>query len=78
MIDERIVDLKKIKCPVLNVYGLTDHLVPASASRALADQVSSPDYRELTFDGGHIGIYVSRRAQAEIPASITAWLKARD
>ncbi len=78
VIDERIVDLKKIKCPVLNVYGLTDHLVPASASRALADQISSPDYRELAFDGGHIGIYVSRRAQAEIPAAITTWLKARD
>ena len=78
VIDETIVDLKKIKCPVLNVYGLADHLVPASASRALADQVSSRDYRELTFDGGHIGIYVSRRAQRQIPAEIAAWLKTRD
>ncbi len=78
VIDETIVDLKKITCPVLNVYGLADHLVPASASRALADQVSSRDYRELTFDGGHIGIYVSRRAQRQIPAEIAAWLKTRD
>ena len=77
VLDGRIVDLGAIRCPVLNVYARNDHLVPASASRPLEDHVASSDYSELEFEGGHIGIYVSRSAQKTVPPAIAGWLKAR-
>ncbi|MCB1622547.1 MAG: class III poly(R)-hydroxyalkanoic acid synthase subunit PhaC [Thiothrix sp.] len=70
------VVLQHVTCPVLNIYGLQDHLVPPAASRALAGLTGSTDYTELAFDGGHIGIYVSRRARL-IPPAIGRWLAAR-
>ncbi|MGB0723469.1 MAG: class III poly(R)-hydroxyalkanoic acid synthase subunit PhaC [Gammaproteobacteria bacterium] len=71
------VDPARISMPVLNVYATQDHLVPPAASQALKTLVSSDDYSELAFKGGHIGIYVSGRAQREVPPAIAAWLKQR-
>jgi len=71
------VDLRDVTMPVLNVYASQDHLVPPAASKALAGCCGSRDYSELSFKGGHIGIYVSGRAQREVPPAIAAWLLAR-
>jgi polyhydroxyalkanoate synthase subunit PhaC len=73
----RAVDPGRIACPVLNVFASQDHLVPPSASRALRGLTASPDYSEFVFDGGHIGIYVSRSAQELLPRTIAQWLEAR-
>ena len=73
----RAVDPLAITMPVLNIYAEQDHLVPPDASRALAGLVGSEDYTELGFKGGHIGIYVSSRAQREVPAAIHRWLSTR-
>ncbi|MER2527066.1 MAG: class III poly(R)-hydroxyalkanoic acid synthase subunit PhaC [Candidatus Competibacter denitrificans] len=77
VIGERRVDLAAIVMPVLNVYATQDHLVPPAASKVLKDLCRSRDYSELSFRGGHIGIYVSARAQREIPPAIAAWLISR-
>lgn len=71
------VDLKNITLPVLNIYAAEDHLVPPAASIPLKDYVGTQDYTELAFAGGHIGIYVSGRAQKEVPPTIGKWLDAR-
>ncbi len=76
-IGNRRVDLKNITMPVFNVYATKDHLVPPEASRALGNFVGSSDYNEFAFNGGHIGIYVSGRAQREVPPAIADWLKER-
>ena len=34
-------------------------------------------YTPLAFKGGHIGIYVSGRAQREVPPAIHSWLAKR-
>jgi polyhydroxyalkanoate synthase len=52
--------------------------VPPDASRALARHVGTTDYTELAFKGGHIGIYVSGRAQRDVPPAIHRWLRDRD
>jgi len=75
-IGDKIVDLKNITMPVLNIYAKDDHLVPPSASIALKKYVGTKDYTELSFSGGHIGIYVSGRAQKEVPPAIGKWLNA--
>lgn len=77
MIGNARVDLKNVTMPVFNVYASMDHLVPPASSRALKGVVGSSDYSELSFNGGHIGIYVSGRAQREVPPAIASWLKER-
>ena len=73
----REVHLGLVEMPVLNVYAENDHLVPPSASKPLKDLVGTDDYSELSFRGGHIGIYVSGRAQKQVPAAIHEWLAER-
>jgi len=51
--------------------------VPPSASTTLKKYVGTKDYTELSFKGGHIGIYVSGSAQREVPPSIGKWLNER-
>lgn len=68
------VDLASVTMPILNVYAEQDHLVPPDASRAMKGRVGSKDYTELSFKGGHIGIYVSGKAQKTIPPAIGEWL----
>ncbi|MCW4455521.1 class III poly(R)-hydroxyalkanoic acid synthase subunit PhaC [Flavobacterium sp. MXW15] len=76
-IGDEAVDLARVDMPVLNIYAEQDHLVPPDASRAMAALVGSTDYTESSFRGGHIGIYVSGRAQREVPAAIHGWLQER-
>ncbi len=76
-IGDRDVHLGNVTMPVLNVFAEQDHLVPPAASRVLADHVGTKDYTQIAFRGGHIGIYVSGRAQREVPAAIHDWLAAR-
>ncbi len=71
------VDLKNIRQPVLNIFAEQDHLVPPASSRALQGAVGSRDYSQIAFKGGHIGIYVSGRAQREVPPAIHQWLMQR-
>lgn len=77
MLGEHRVELKNVTMPVLNIYATEDHLVPSESSTALKQYVGTEDYTEAPFNGGHIGIYVSRRAQKEVPATISRWLEAR-
>ena len=73
----RHVDLRTLAVPVLNLMGKRDHLVPPESSAALRYAIASKDYTALEFDLGHIGMYVSSRAQREVPAAIAGWLAAR-
>ena len=76
-IGNKLVDLRNIVQPVFNVFATQDHLVPPASSRCLQKYVASKDYKELAFEGGHIGIYVSAKAQKEIPVALAEWLKQR-
>ncbi|HEY4972988.1 MAG TPA: class III poly(R)-hydroxyalkanoic acid synthase subunit PhaC [Steroidobacteraceae bacterium] len=73
----RKIDLRALRLPMLNLIGKRDHLVPPAASAALQRLVGSKDYTTLEFDLGHIGMYISSRAQREVPAAIAKWLAAR-
>jgi polyhydroxyalkanoate synthase len=77
MVGNQEVVLTNISCPLLNIYALQDHLVPPDSSKALAGRTSSQDYTELAFPGGHIGIYVSGKAQKEVTPAIGNWLNER-
>ncbi len=72
------VDLKKIKIPLLNIYGRFDHLVPPEACELLTKKVGSTDTEDICLDTGHIGIYVSSKCQRELVPKIAQWLRERD
>ncbi|MFA6413116.1 MAG: class III poly(R)-hydroxyalkanoic acid synthase subunit PhaC [Syntrophales bacterium] len=74
----RRVDLKKITMPLLNYYGIYDHLVPPEACNMLTKCVGSSDTEDVSLDTGHIGIYVSSKCQREFAPKIIRWLRERD
>jgi len=76
-IGDEVVDLARVDLPVLNIFAEQDHLVPPDASRAMRGRLGTRDYTESSFRGGHIGIYVSGRAQREVPTTIHDWLAVR-
>jgi len=74
----QMVNLKNLTMPLLNIYGLYDHLVPPEACEKLTGAVGSRDTEDLCLKTGHIGIYVSSRYQKEFAPKIVQWLKARE
>lgn len=73
----RKVELRDLPLPILNLIGKRDHLVPPEASAALQRLIGNADYTALEFDLGHIGMYISARAQRAVPAAIAGWLATR-
>ena len=73
----RKVDLKEIRCPVLNVYAKDDHIVPPATSQALRGRVGTEDYTELPLPGGHVGVFVGGKSQKLLGPGIAEWLAAR-
>ncbi len=78
VIGGRRIDLKKITMPLLNYYGIYDHLVPPAACDQLTAAVGSKDVQDMSLKTGHIGIYVSSRCQQEFTPKIVNWLMKRD
>ena len=70
----RRVDLKNITMPVLNMFGEQDHLVSPKCSRPLSEMVGSKDVTTLPYPVGHIGMYVSSRAQKEMAPTVSQWI----
>ena len=77
-IGERTVNLKDIKCPLLNIYAKEDNIVPPNSTKVLNDLVGSSDKELYEFPGGHIGVFVGARAQKELGPAIAKWLAQRD
>lgn len=72
------VDLKNIRCPVLNVVGEYDDVVHPQSSLALLDFLGSRHKQNLVFPAGHIGVVVSSSAQKHLWPQIGTWLKKHD
>lgn len=77
VIDGAPVDLCRIRVPVLNVFALSDHIVPPPCSQALGRLVGSRDYSELAIDTGHIGVFVSDRARPVFAPRLAEWILSR-
>jgi pimeloyl-ACP methyl ester carboxylesterase len=74
----RRVDLKKIRCPVLNIFAEGDHIIPPQSSRAFNTAISSPDKTLLPFPaGGHVGMTVGAQAGVALWPRVVGWLAER-
>ena len=74
----RLVDLRRINMPVLNVYGEQDDIVPPETSAPLGGYVGTKDYTSLAYPVGHIGMYVSGKVQRDLPDALSSWIKERE
>ena len=70
-----MVDLRAIARPVLNIFGAEDHIIPPPCSRALGALLAGRDYEELAVPAGHVGVFVSRRAQRIVAPAMLRWLE---
>ena len=73
-LDEHLIDLGNIDCPVLNLYATADHLVPPESAGALKSYIDKKRYHEMTYDGGHIGLMVGTKAHRTVLPQMAAWL----
>lgn len=77
-VGKRIVNLRDIRCPVLNITAEKDDLVPCSQSVPLNELIGSKDHECLSLKGsGHIGLAIGSRAQKEIWPQASHWLANR-
>jgi polyhydroxyalkanoate synthase len=76
-VGDKVVDLKNITMPLLNIYASADHLVPPAATKPFNDLVGSADKSLYEFKGGHIGVFVGSKSQKELAPAIAKWLHER-
>jgi len=76
-IGNKLIDLRNVTMPVLNIYAEEDHLVPPGSSMALERYVGTNDYTVRSFPVGHIGMYVSGKVQRDLPPTIVNWIQER-
>ena len=76
-IDGQPVRLRSLTMPILNVFARKDHIIPPATSRALGTLSGSPDYQELELSVGHIGTFVSRKANRLFSDTLATWLYAK-
>lgn len=72
------IDLARVTCPVLEIHARDDHIVPAPCAAALAGLTGAASYRSLEVPTGHIGVFVSAKAQSVVPPAILDWLEGLD
>jgi polyhydroxyalkanoate synthase len=74
----REVLLSTISCPVLNVLGDRDTLVPPGSSAPLSDALQGVRVDTLTLPAGHAGLFVGRQARKRCVPAIMSWLEEFD
>jgi polyhydroxyalkanoate synthase len=68
------LDIGAIGCPVLNVVGDADHIVPLASNRPILDLL--PDAHDLHLEAGHVGLIIGRTAQRRSIPAMADWLEA--
>jgi polyhydroxyalkanoate synthase len=67
------VDLSAITCPVMNVVGTGDHLIPLVSNAPIAELL--PHAEQFAFDAGHVGLIIGGKAhRVSIPA-MADWIE---
>lgn len=73
----RIVNLKNVTMPFLNVYATDDNIIPNESTKNVMDYIGSKDKQEYAFPGGHIGVFVGSRSQKELGPAVAKWVMER-
>jgi putative long chain acyl-CoA synthase len=78
VIDERLLTLADIRCPILSVVGTVDEIAPPAGVRAIRSAAPRADVYELALRAGHFGLVVGSTANALTWPTVAAWSHWRD
>jgi putative long chain acyl-CoA synthase len=78
VIDERMVTLADISCPILCVVGTVDQIAPAAGVRAVTQAAPRADVYELCIEAGHFGLVVGSAARTRSWPTVAGWAHWRD
>ena len=74
--DSKIVNLKNVTMPFLNIIAQKDDLVSPSSSKALnAALTESGENSLLEFNSGHVGLMIGKNAHKELWPKVGEWIK---
>jgi polyhydroxyalkanoate synthase len=76
-VESQPVELSRIRCPLLNISALYDHIVPVRSSQALARVYGGNDYQEIVFPCTHVGLVSGRPSRQKLWPRVAGWLKER-
>ena len=78
VVDERLLTLADIRCPILSVVGTVDEIAPPAGVRAIRQAAPRADVYELALRAGHFGLVVGSTANALTWPTVAAWGRWRD
>jgi putative long chain acyl-CoA synthase len=77
-IQDRMLTLADIACPILSVVGSVDEIAPAAGVRAIRLAAPRADVYELCLHAGHFGLVVGTKSNEVTWPTVAAWTKWRD
>lgn len=73
VIEDRLVTLADIECPVLTVVGTVDEIAPPAAVRAILRAAPKAEVYELPLKAGHFGLVVGSTSTRVTWPGVAAW-----
>jgi putative long chain acyl-CoA synthase len=77
VVEDRLVTLADIACPILSVVGTVDDIAPAPGVRAIRLAAPRAEVYELTLHAGHFGLVVGSTSNAVTWPTVAAWARWR-
>ena len=78
VIEDRLVTLADMTCPILAFVGETDEIAPARSVRAARWAAPRSDVYEVSLKAGHFGLVVGSTAVDVTWPTVAEWMKWRD
>ena len=77
VIEDRLVTLADIECPILSVVGTIDQIAPAPGVRAIRQAAPRSDVYELALSAGHFGLVVGSTSNTVTWPTVAGWIQWR-
>jgi putative long chain acyl-CoA synthase len=78
VIEDRLVTLADLDCPVLVFYGTNDDIAPPHTVRAVRNAAPRAEVYEAALPAGHFGLVVGSIAVERTWPAVAAWMRWRD
>ncbi|RKG33960.1 alpha/beta fold hydrolase [Acinetobacter tianfuensis] len=76
-LQDKVITLKNISCPLMVGAGSSDQIVTAEASKPLIELTNSKDVTFTLIPGGHLGLMSSQKSANTFWPKLTDWLTQR-
>jgi putative long chain acyl-CoA synthase len=77
LIEDRLVTLADIECPIMSVVGTVDEIAPAAGVRAIRAAAPRADLFELALRAGHFGLVVGSKSNQVTWPTVAGWARWR-